>query len=341
MQNRLKTYARKDIAAYTRVRKGELKLGEKITLFNTQSSIQDQLLASKTKYVILGVPEDIGVVGNFGKKGTRFAWEATMRTLLNIQHNDFYKGNKLFLLGYLDFQKELEQLEKMEKDQQDYIEYAREITREIDRQVTYLVQIIVQTGKIPVIIGGGHNNSYGIIKGCALAINKPLNVLNLDAHTDFRPREGRHSGNGFSYAYYEGFLKKYFIFGLHEGYTSKAVFDVIEKEKENIRYTSYEELEVKRTKGIPYQINIIQDFIAKNAFGIEVDCDVIQNMPSSAMSPSGLTLEQTRHMVYSLGRSKNVKYLHICEAAPDPNSELQLSMIGKAISYLICDFTRK
>jgi formiminoglutamase len=33
--------------------------------------------------------------------------------------------------------------------------------------------------------------------------------------------EGRHSGNGFSYAYEEGFLK-IFYFGLHENYTSKV-----------------------------------------------------------------------------------------------------------------------
>jgi formiminoglutamase len=48
-----------------------------------------------------------------------------------------------------------------------------------------------------------------------------VNAINFDAHSD-RILEGRHSGNGFSYAYEEGFLKKYFIFGLHENYTSKV-----------------------------------------------------------------------------------------------------------------------
>jgi formiminoglutamase len=38
-----------------------------------------------------------------------------------------------------------------------------------------------------------------------------VNAINFDAHSDFRILEGRHSGNGFSYAYEEGFLKKYFI----------------------------------------------------------------------------------------------------------------------------------
>jgi arginase family enzyme len=40
---------------------------------------------------------------------------------------------------------------------------------------------------------------------------KTINAINFDAHSDFRILEGRHSGNGFSYAYEEGFLKKYFV----------------------------------------------------------------------------------------------------------------------------------
>jgi formiminoglutamase len=35
-------------------------------------------------------------------------------------------------------------------------------------------------------------------------------ILMLILILEFR---GRHSGNGFSYAYEEGFLKKYFVFG--------------------------------------------------------------------------------------------------------------------------------
>jgi arginase family enzyme len=34
-----------------------------------------------------------------------------------------------------------------------------------------------------------------------------VNAINFDAHSDFRILEGRHSGNGFSYAYEEGFQK--------------------------------------------------------------------------------------------------------------------------------------
>jgi formiminoglutamase len=55
----------------------------------------------------------------------------------------------------------------------------------------------------------GHNNSYGNIKGSALAKGKPLTPLILMPILILESRG--HSGNGFSYAY-EGFLEKIFRF---------------------------------------------------------------------------------------------------------------------------------
>lgn len=80
-----------------------------------------------------------------------------------------------------------------------------ELVSKIDKEVVHIIRTIINCGKIPIIIGGGHNNSYGNIKGTALANGKPINAVNFDAHSDFRILEGRHSGNGFSYAHSEGF----------------------------------------------------------------------------------------------------------------------------------------
>ena len=80
---------------------------------------------------------------------------------------------------------------------------ASRIAPDLSPLISKLVEI-VPSGKIPIIIGGGHNNAYGNIKGLALAKGKPVNAINFDAHSDFRIMEGRHSGNGFSYAFEEG-----------------------------------------------------------------------------------------------------------------------------------------
>ena len=77
--------------------------------------------------------------------------------------------------------------------------------KKIDKEVSHVICNIIKQAKIPIIIGGGHNNSYGNIKGLALSKGKPVNAINFDAHTDFRIMEGRHSGNGFTYAFEDGF----------------------------------------------------------------------------------------------------------------------------------------
>jgi formiminoglutamase len=70
--------------------------------------------------------------------------------------------------------------------------------------------------KIPVVIGGGHNNAYPLLKGAAKGLQQAqqtplpqINCINLDAHTPVTgPEEGRHSGNAFRYAESDGFLQK-------------------------------------------------------------------------------------------------------------------------------------
>ena len=51
----------------------------------------------------------------------------------------------------------------------------------------------------------------------------PLDIANLDPHADCRnSAEGRHSGNGFSTAFGEGLIRKYFLCGYHNRYNSQA-----------------------------------------------------------------------------------------------------------------------
>ena len=195
---------------------------------------------------------------------------------------------------------------------------------------------VVNAGKTPIIIGGGHNNSYGNIKGTSLAKNSAINVINFDAHTDFRPEEGRHSGNGFSYAFAEGFLKNYFIFGIHENYTSDRIFKTMNKLKQ-IQFNTFEAIKIRRDFKFRAEMQKALDFVSGNSFGIEIDCDAIQNVPSSAQTPSGFSVNNTREFVNFFGKHKNATYLHICEAAP---KKKQQNQVGKLISYLITDFIR-
>ena len=325
-----------DLETLLKKRANESKFGEHIQLLTSSTNIYESLTTLDVTYVIIGIPEDIGVFANYGNQGTARAWNATLKVLLNIQSNAFTNANKVLILGHLDFSKEMDKINKYDASDKKHIEKARKLTDKIDKHVTDLIYQIVSSGKKPIVIGGGHNNAYGNLKGTSLALKKPINVVNFDAHSDFRRQEGRHSGNGFSYAYAEGFLRNYFIFGLHENYTSDHIFKTLDKFKA-LKYNTYEDVIIRKNKKFKDELERASKHIADKPFGIELDCDAIKYIPSSAMSPSGFSVKKARTFVSYFGKQSNATYLHICEAAPTPETE---TLVGKLITYLITDFMR-
>jgi len=151
-------------------RKNEFKFGEHVHLLTNISNIYETIKNLDVKYVIFGISEDIGVFANLGNTGTKDAWKATIKVLLNTQSNVFNSANKVLILGHLNFKKELDSISKLKNHLSLDLKFARNLVEEIDKEVTELVHIIVKAGKIPIIIGGGHNNAYGNIKGSSIQI---------------------------------------------------------------------------------------------------------------------------------------------------------------------------
>ena len=325
-----------DLKNLLKNRPSESKFGNHVQLLPDFNTIYDSLLTLDVDYVIFGIKEDVGVFANYGNTGASKAWDATLKVLLNIQSNEFTNPSKVLILGHLDFSDMIEKVKLLDQNNKKDITKARKKVAKIDKYVTDLVYQIVKAGKTPIIIGGGHNNAYGNIKGTSLAYKKPINVVNFDAHSDFRREEGRHSGNGFSYAYTEGFMKNYFIFGLHENYTSDNIFQVLNKFK-SIQYNTFEAISIRNELSFKSELERASDFICDKPFGVELDCDAIKNMLSSAMTPSGFSVKKARAFVNYFGKHKNAQYLHICEAAPTPETETK---VGKLITYLVTDFMR-
>jgi formiminoglutamase len=332
----LKLFTSSELNTILKKRPKETKLGEHILLLPNFNNIYEQLLKLDVTYVVFGIKEDVGVFANYGNTGTSNAWNAAIKILLNTQSNAHTHAKKIAILGCLEFQKYQEQLKKLDQNKKKDIAKARKKVATIDESVSHLVSQIVSAGKTPIIIGGGHNNAYGNIKGTSLGLKKQVNAINFDAHHDFREEEGRHSGNGFSYAFAEGFLKNYFVFGLHENYTSDKIFKTLKKLK-SIKYNTFESMMVRRGASFDAEMERALGHISSRPFGLEIDCDAIQNTPSSAMTPSGFSVNKARAFVHYFGKQEHVSYLHICEAAPTPETEIQ---VGKLISYLITDFIR-
>ncbi len=305
------------IQSLIRYRAGETKLGECLATDWQNSTV---------KFVLLGIEEDIGVRFNQGIGGTHTAWKNFLSAFVNIQSTDLLRGGEIGIFGHFNFD-----------DLKDDV--RPETVEVIDNEVAVAIQQIVASDKIPIVVGGGHNNAYPILKGCALAKKQPINAINLDAHADFRPKEGRHSGNGFRYAYEEDFLQKYAIIGLHQNYNSQSMINTLGNNPD-AWFCFWEDIFLEEKLTFKDAISTAISFTKNAPTGIELDMDSIENVLSSAMSPCGVSATQARQYVYAAAQHPQIAYLHLCEAAPQLATGAQNLTIGKLLSYLVSDFVK-
>jgi formiminoglutamase len=314
-------------------RPGEVKLGEKVSLVLPTASWEDCLVQSNASFVLLGIPEDIGVRANGGLGGAHTAWLNALQSLLNIQSTPKFTGEELLVLGHFDFSEWMQQSQEMNVDQ------LRQVVDQIDDEVYPIVQKIIAAGKVPLVIGGGHNNAYGLLKGASLAYEQAINCINLDAHCDYRIEEGRHSGNGFRYAKSEHYLGHYAIVGLHENYNSEAVINDLQND-ESIQFSFFEDIFIQQNVDFKEAILQAINFTDGQPTGIELDLDCIQNVLSSAATPIGISALQARQFVAMAADKCHPAYLHLCEGAIQLANGKTDPSTGKLIAYLISDFIK-
>ena len=341
-----KFYTKEDILSVTKIRRFETKLGERILNISQDGEWFEVLQHSKAKYVLLGIPEDIGVKANYGTGGADTVWLPFLTAFLNIQSNDFFTGDDVLLLGHFDFGDIKYLIDNNAYGSEELIDAYRHAVNMIDEQVENLIKVIASFKKIPIIIGGGHNNAYPIIKGVAKGLHKAdmlplaqINVINLDAHADFRNTEGRHSGNAFRYASEDGYLGKYCIIGLHENYISQNILMDIHNDP-FVDYISYEEIFLHERKNFIQAVAHSTGFTEDTYTGIELDLDCIENVLSSAATPAGLTPLHARQFVTFVAQDAKPAYLHICEGATQLTDGRKNESTGKLISYLVSDFIK-
>ncbi|WP_316843350.1 formimidoylglutamase [Pedobacter psychrodurus] len=312
----LKIYSQNDIDHLIIPRDGETKLGERVAVLSSWNELE----SANAKFVLLGIPEDIGVRANAGIAGAASAWKPSLMALLNIQSNRFLDGEKILVLGHFEI-----------NDPEDSsIKGLRNKVAEIDDLVYPIIEKIIAAGKIPIVIGGGHNNAYPMIKGLSLANKKPIAVFNVDAHADLRELEGRHSGNGFSYALKENYLSNYLMYGLHQNYNNEAILKKIDSDPK-LKVVFFDDILI----GADYR-SLIGDL--DSAAGLEIDLDCIQNVLSSAETPSGFAVNDIRKLI--LTSAKKFSYLHISEGATRMLDGRVSKLTSKLVAYLVSDFVK-
>ena len=342
----LNVYQKQDILAMTRIRKFETKLGERVLTVDDKTDLAASLSRSSAEYIVLGIPEDIGASANEAIRGSATAWKPFLESFLNIQSNEFLTGESILMLGHFEFSEMRTVIEQNAHGQDERTAAYRHAVQVIDEEVESVIKLITAAGKIPIVIGGGHNNAYPLIKGSAKGLHKAgliplaqINCVNLDAHTDYRPIEGRHSGNAFRYADEDGYLQKYCVIGVHENYIPQNVWlDICANPF--LDCITYEDIFILEKRNFPQAVAHATDFTDENYIGLELDLDSIEGVLSSAGSPSGIQAVHARQYVTFAATDSRIAYLHICEGATVLEDGRSDASTGKLISYIVSDFIK-
>lgn len=334
---KLSLFTQQQLDHYTTTRAGEEKLGQRVGIANTA---EDILTASQQGYrfALIGIPESIGPIANHGYAGAEKGWDAFLTYFLNLQSNEFLSGDNILLLGHID----CDDLMRASLSDTSHT-HQQQLCEQLDQRVHHTLSSIFTAGLIPIVIGGGHNNAYPIIKACAEVKQQAMAVTNLDPHADFRALEGRHSGNPFHYAHNEGHLERYSVLGLHEQKNSTDALNALKK----LQFPFYSMQQIFWRKEITFDecITKIQHYLtaASSPIGIEVDVDAITEMPSSAITRAGVSLDDALYYVHQMATLPKVQYLHLAEGAPSRHpagEQAGKRVVGQTLAELSCAFIK-
>ncbi|MCX6140838.1 MAG: formimidoylglutamase [Candidatus Kapabacteria bacterium] len=131
--------------------------------------------------VLIGVPQDLGVIRNNGRPGAAeapSAIRAALGKLATSKIQDVVDAGRMCIADHGDVATVGRTLEQIHDEQHDVV--AR----------------VVERGHIPIVLGGGHDCAWPTIRAFE-SVGKEYGVVNIDAHADVRPLlDGVHAHSG-------------------------------------------------------------------------------------------------------------------------------------------------
>ncbi len=251
----------------------------------------------KSKNIILTSSSDVGVMRNLGRNGSRYAPQAVLAQLKNLQ---FHQQEPIGIKEVASYENEL-----LDFGQAQLAE-SNEIKKLIHRS--------------PIHIGGGHDHIYPLLKACEENFENIV-VLNIDAHCDTRKSPHPHSGTPFRQFAEE--TKKNFLlyqYGIHFFANSQSTLSL---DKNIMSVTSFNDaMKLSQNFGtLPAALlsSIKQQFNDKTFFILSLDCDAID--PSimegvSAVNHQGLPLAHIKELCNWYKALKCQKAMGIYEYNP-------------------------
>ena len=169
---------------------------------------------------------------------------------------------------------------------------------------------VADLGKLPIVLGGEHTVTYGVIKGLIASGITDIGVVQIDAHADLRDR---YEDNPLSHA---SVMKRIVDLGVplfQLGIRAFCEEEVQTRIDHNVRYIDADDL-------VPNNINAIElpeDFPKNVFFTLDIDGMDPSVFPSTGTPvPGGLGWYQTLKIFESVVKQRNIVGFDIMEFAP-------------------------
>lgn len=270
--------------------------------------------------VIIGCPQDEGVLRNNGRIGAALAPDAIREQFYRLTPFNFVK--KVFDLGNIVIGRTLEETHHTHKE---------------------VVAQVLRDGKRCVVLGGGNDVSYP--DGLAMAeVFGPewWLAINVDSHLDVRLAPERNSGTPYRQLLDEGHLKPEYFFevGFQTHLCSPVYYDYIRSlgvnriSLELLRSRSEADLELKEA--------IKQKFIRHSEslntfFGFDLDVVRSADAPgTSAPSPLGLRAGEFIQLVKYAASLANTRIIEFSEVNPNFDEDNRTTKLVAIAMHRFC-----
>lgn len=241
--------------------------------------------------VILGCPQDNGVIRNYGRSGAALAPDEIRRAFYQL--TNFGINAKIFDLGNTVIQTTLEETHAVQ---------------------TEVVRQLIRDGKKIISLGGGSDLAYPDCQALALETSNIL-VFNVNAHFDVRADEPRNSGTPYRQLLAENLIEpnNFYEIAYQEHANSPIYFEYLQRL--GVNTISLEEF---RQIG-DFSLEIFKLQNDRPLFwGFDVDAVRAADAPGvSAPSPVGLMADEFCDLAALAGLQPNTRIVEFTELNPN------------------------
>jgi formiminoglutamase len=257
--------------------------------------------------VLLGFPSDVGVQRNGGRVGAAEGPHAIRAAFYRLVPDPRCARFEDLLRRTRDLG-DLEVTGDLEADQ---------------RNLGDVLSPHLQRGALVIVLGGGHETSYGHFLSYALA-GRPVDILNWDAHADVRElKDGKgHSGSPFRQALEDpsGACRQYLVAGLEPHLVARAHLEYVQQ-----RGRAIWREEISREA-----IDSIYDSVTSPAL-VSFDLDALNQAEApgvSAPNAAGLRSDLWLSAAYAAGRCPAVTSADVVELNPSVDRDGQTARLA-------------